>query len=136
MQLIIVLYRLGSSGEGATISKIASLFGVSEGGVINVNFSINYAVISVYLHNIGHKILWCNSEAKKQVHALTKCSRAQSVGYVDGTEIKWLKNLLKIQKNIYPENMYKTKTKSSCVSGHNLLIRHIVLGYPGSVHDF
>ena len=37
-QLIIILYRLGSSGEGGTIAKIATLFGVSDGGIISVRY--------------------------------------------------------------------------------------------------
>lgn len=36
MQLIIVLYRLGSSGEGASVAKIASLFGIGDGGTVQV----------------------------------------------------------------------------------------------------
>ncbi|XP_017485674.1 PREDICTED: uncharacterized protein LOC108374204 [Rhagoletis zephyria] len=36
IQLAVVLYRLGSCGEGATITKIGSLFGISDGGVIQV----------------------------------------------------------------------------------------------------
>lgn len=36
MQLLIVLYRLGSSGEGASISKIAFLFGIGDGGTLQV----------------------------------------------------------------------------------------------------
>lgn len=35
-QLAIVLYRLGSSGEGPTLSKIAGLFEISDGDVIQV----------------------------------------------------------------------------------------------------
>lgn len=36
MQLLLVLYRLGSSGEAATYTKIATLFGVGDGGTIQV----------------------------------------------------------------------------------------------------
>ncbi|XP_050339459.1 uncharacterized protein LOC126765759 [Bactrocera neohumeralis] len=34
MQLKIVLYRLGSSGDGQSVRKVASLFGVGDGGTI------------------------------------------------------------------------------------------------------
>lgn len=37
-QLAVTLFRLGSSGEGATISKIASLFGIGDGGTIQACF--------------------------------------------------------------------------------------------------
>ena len=46
-QLIITLYRLGSSGERATIAKIASLFGVSDGGVISVRYG--FALLCIIL---------------------------------------------------------------------------------------
>lgn len=48
MQLLIVLYRLGSSGEGATVSKIGSLFGVSDGGAIQVKHKIKH-IVCMYL---------------------------------------------------------------------------------------
>ena len=38
LQLMITLYRLGSSGEGATIAKISGLFGIGDGGTIQVGF--------------------------------------------------------------------------------------------------
>lgn len=43
-QLVLTLYRLGCSGEGGTFMKIASLFGVGDGGTIQVfllHISIN-----------------------------------------------------------------------------------------------
>jgi len=36
LQLIVTLYRLGSYGEGATICKMAGLFGIGDGGTIQV----------------------------------------------------------------------------------------------------
>lgn len=35
IQLAIVLYRLGSSGEAASIRKIAAIFGIGDGGSID-----------------------------------------------------------------------------------------------------
>ena len=34
LQLKIVLYRLGSSGDGASVRKVASLFAIGDGGTI------------------------------------------------------------------------------------------------------
>lgn len=36
-QLMIVLYRLGCSGEGGSITKIANLFGIGDGGTLQVS---------------------------------------------------------------------------------------------------
>ena len=46
-QLILNLYRLGASVEGATIAKIASLFGISDGEVISLRYS--FALLCIIL---------------------------------------------------------------------------------------
>ncbi|KAM8707557.1 hypothetical protein ACLKA7_014651 [Drosophila subpalustris] len=60
-QVAIVLFRLGSSGEAAAIRKIATLFGVGDGGTIAERKKL----------------------ALETIHELPYC-----IGYIDGSEIK------------------------------------------------
>ncbi|XP_036322028.1 uncharacterized protein LOC118736027 [Rhagoletis pomonella] len=50
LQLKIVLYRLGSKGDGVSIRKVASLFGIGDGGTIqNVTRRVFKAILRLYV---------------------------------------------------------------------------------------
>ncbi|XP_036335362.1 uncharacterized protein LOC118745794 [Rhagoletis pomonella] len=53
-QLQIALFRLGSSGESASVRKIATLFGVGDGGTLNI---VTYRVIKALI-NLKHKFFF------------------------------------------------------------------------------
>ena len=48
-QLAVVLYRLGCSGEGGTIAKISTLFGLGDGGSVDRLTKRVFMVIRVHL---------------------------------------------------------------------------------------
>lgn len=68
VQLAIVLYRLGSYGDGGSIRKIASLFGVGDGATIE---RITNRIFKVFFyesfcnHSIFHKIVCSDRTVKK-----------------------------------------------------------------------
>ncbi|XP_036342392.1 putative nuclease HARBI1 [Rhagoletis pomonella] len=130
-QLIIVLYRLGSSGEGASISKIARLFGVSDGGVIqNMTNRVFHAILK-----LKTKFLyWPDAAERKILAAETFEELPHCVGYVDGTEVKLAEKPSEDPESYFSrKHMYSLKAQAIC--DYRLRIRHLVLGYPGSVHD-
>ncbi|XP_067633653.1 putative nuclease HARBI1 isoform X1 [Eurosta solidaginis] len=130
-QLLVVLYRLGSSGEGATISKIASLFGVSDGGAIqNMTNRIFQAILKVR----QQFVYWPDSAERQSLVAETFDELPHCIGYVDGTEIKLAeKPLDDPEAYFFRKHVYSLKAQAVC--DYKLRIRHLVLGFPGSVHD-
>ncbi|XP_046811016.1 uncharacterized protein LOC124420820 [Lucilia cuprina] len=64
MQLKIVLYLLGSSGDGLSTRKVATLFGVGDGGTIQ---KVTKRVFKAIL-NLKEKFLsWPNAEERQQI---------------------------------------------------------------------
>ena len=79
MQLVITLYRLGASGEGATLTKMAALFGVGDGGTIQVGCFFAMGSGTFFYTNIfadHHKQSFQgNLESSEKVHLLAKRRR-------------------------------------------------------------
>ncbi|XP_053969424.1 uncharacterized protein LOC128869445 [Anastrepha ludens] len=69
LQLKIVLYRLGSSGEGLSIRKVASLFGVGDGGTIQI---VTRRVFSAILNLKGRFLFWPNERERLKLVAATE----------------------------------------------------------------
>jgi len=44
-QVAVALYRLGSSGEGSSISKVSSLFAIGNGGTVQVDTFFHFSAI-------------------------------------------------------------------------------------------
>ncbi|XP_049302157.1 uncharacterized protein LOC125775544 [Bactrocera dorsalis] len=85
LQLKIALCRFGSSGDSAFIRKVATLFGVGDGGtVITVTDRIISAIV-----NLKFKFLcWPTREERRKIVANTMLELPGCIGYVDGTEIR------------------------------------------------
>ncbi|XP_050317879.1 uncharacterized protein LOC126751553 [Bactrocera neohumeralis] len=127
----IVLYRLDSNGEGATLSKIAGLFGVSDGGIIQ---NLTDRIFKALLKHKDQYLFWPNSDERKKLVSETWGKLPNCVGYVDGTEIP-LAEKPSQDPEAYFSRKHQYSVKVQAVCDHSLQIRHLVLGYPGSVHD-
>lgn len=131
MQLKIVLYLLGSSGDGLSIRKVATLFGVGDGGTIQ---KVTKRVFKAIL-NLKDKFLsWPNAEERQQILFATKDEMPGCVGYIDGSEIKLSEAPGKDHELFFSrKRQYAVKVQAVC--DYKLRIRQLTIGYPGSVHD-
>lgn len=130
-QLALVLYRLGSSGENASRGKTASLFGVGDGGTIN---KITQRIFECILPLQNNFISWPSNEERNQIVLNTIEELPHCIGYLDGSEIPLNEKPLLDSTSYYSRSkIYSLKLQAIC--DHNLRIRHILVGYPGSVHD-
>lgn len=131
VQLIIVLYRLGSIGEGATLRKISSLFGIGDGGTIQI---ITNRIFKVLLKLKKQFLYWPNEKERQVLVSETISELPHCVGYVDGTEVKLAEKPIDDPESYFSrKHIYSLKVQGIC--DHRLRVRHMVLGYPGSVHD-
>uniref|UniRef100_T1IU29 DDE Tnp4 domain-containing protein n=1 Tax=Strigamia maritima TaxID=126957 RepID=T1IU29_STRMM len=131
-QLAITLYRFGH--ECVTTKTIAELFGVSNGGLIN---DLTQRVSKALLAHCPDIIKWPSLEEQLELSAqmdvlengLPKC-----VAFLDGTHIP----LAEAPEND-PESYFNRKSRYSLqvqiICDRHRVIRHVVVGYPGSVHD-
>lgn len=132
-QLALVLYRLGSYGEGSTLVKIASLFGIGDGGTIH---KVTKRVFESILTLEQQFLEWPSKEERHQLVLETFDELPHCIGYVDGTEIP-----LQERPVFYsdPESYYSKEKEHSiklqAVCDYTLRFRHILVGYTGSVHD-
>ena len=72
-QLAVTLYRLGSSGEGATISKISSLFGIGDSGTTQVKyffFLLRPHIVLRIFSVVYQQGFSCHHQIKKWVRVL------------------------------------------------------------------
>ncbi len=130
-QLALVLFRLGCNGQGASISKIASLFGVGDGGTIE---KVTRRVFQSILSLKDKVICWPSVEERESLVQKTFHELPHCVGYVDGMEVPLI-NKPGIDHVSYfsKERQYSIKMQSVC--DFSLFIRQVTIGYPGSVHD-
>lgn len=131
IQLAVTLFRLGASGDAASVRKIAALFGIGDGGTIDI---MTKRVFSAILDLESEFLYWPNQNEKHQIIANTFHEMPHCIGYLDGTEIK-----LAERPCCDPDSYYSRKQdfsiKMQAVCDSRLKIRHILVGYPGSVHD-
>lgn len=79
-------------------------------------------------------ICWLDVNERKNLVAETFHELPHCVGYVDGTEIKLAEKPSEDPEAYFSrKHVYSLKVQAIC--DHKLRIRHMVLGYPGSVHD-
>lgn len=130
-QLALVLYRLGSNGDGATIQKISCLFGVGDGGTID---KITARVFEAILSLESKYLKWPSNAERQTLVEKTMDELPYCVAYTDGCEIE-LAEAPKIDRDAYlsRNNVYALKLQGTC--DYKKSFRHIVVGYPGSVHD-
>lgn len=129
-QLALVLYRLGSNGDGATLLKIASLFGIGDGGTID---KVTARVFESILCLEGEFIRWPSAE-REQLEIATFDELPHCIGYADGTPIPFLERPVLDHVSYWSKDKeYVIKLQGIC--DYTLLLRQITVGYPGSVHD-
>lgn len=131
LQLAIVLFRLGSSGESASIAKIATFFGIGDGGTL---VKITKRIFSAFLKLIQQYIFWPDSTERSEIVRETFSELPFCIGYVDGTEIKLAEAPVKNHVDYFSRcHIYALKAQIVC--DYELKIRHVVTGYSGSTHD-
>ncbi|XP_018784693.1 PREDICTED: uncharacterized protein LOC108966308 [Bactrocera latifrons] len=74
------------------------------------------------------------SDERKKLVSETWGKLPNRVGYVDGTEIA-LAEKPSHDPETYFSRKHQYSVKVQAVCGHSLQIRHLVLRYPGGVHD-
>jgi len=130
-QLALVMYRLGSFGSGAQIGKIASLFGIGDGGTID---KITWRVFKCILSLESEYLNWPSAEERANIVFETSDELPHCVGYADGTEFELLYTPFDDPVSFWSRNkQYSIKMQGVC--DYRLMLRHIVIGWPGSVHD-
>lgn len=131
LQLKIVLFRLASSGDSLSIRKVASLFGVGDGGTIqNVTRRVFKAII-----RIKRKFLyWPNATERLKLVSKTSNEMPGCIGYIDGCEIKLAEAPIKHQK-LFISGKQQFAIKMQVICDYKLRIRQVTTGYPGSVHN-
>lgn len=130
-QVAIVLYRLGSSGEGASIRKIATFFGIGDGGTID---KITRRVFKAFLNLQTEYISWPDENERASIVAETFHELPFCIGYVDGTEIPIAESPV-INGVSFFSRTHKYSLKAQVTCDFKRRIRHVVVGNPGSVHD-
>ncbi|XP_065365511.1 putative nuclease HARBI1 [Calliphora vicina] len=131
MQLKIVLYRLGSYGDGLSIRKVATLFGVGDGGTIQI---VTDRVFKAILNLKKRFLFWPNSRERSEILYATKDEMPGCIGYIEGSEIKLAEAPVKNHELFFSrKRQYAIKVQAVC--DYKLRIRQLTVGYPGSVHD-
>lgn len=131
LQLAIVLFRLGSSGESASFRKIATVFGIGDGGTISI---ITKRIFKVFLRLQSDYIYWPNETERLKIISDTFDELPFCIGYIDGTEIKLAESPIENHTSYFSRNhIYSIKAQVVC--DFKRKIRHVVVGHPGSWHD-
>ena len=130
LQLKIVLYRLGSSGDGASVRKVASLFAIGDGGTIQ---KITRRVFKAILMLKDQFLYWPSEMERAQLVLETRNELPGCVGYIDGSEIRLAEAPSK-KHELYFSRKRQYALKIQAICDHNLTIRQVAIGYPGSVY--
>ncbi|KAI8117935.1 Protein ANTAGONIST OF LIKE HETEROCHROMATIN PROTEIN 1 [Lucilia cuprina] len=123
--------RLGSSGDGASVRKVVSLFGIGDGGTIQ---NVTRRVFKAILKLKNNILYWPGELERSQLVSATKSELPGCVGYIDGCEIK-LAEAPTNNHELYFSRKRQYCLKIQAVCDHKLSIRQVTIGYPGSVHD-
>ncbi|XP_049316918.1 uncharacterized protein LOC125779688 [Bactrocera dorsalis] len=131
LQLKIVLCRLGSSGEGQSVHKVASLFGIGDGGTI---YNLTRSIFKAILKLKSKFLFWPHERERQQIVSSTSTEMPGCVGYVDGSEVK-LSEAPVNEHTMYYSRKRQYAVKLQAICDYNLRRRQLIVGYPGSVHD-
>lgn len=131
VQLQIVLFRLGCSGEAGSIAKTAFLFGTGDGGTIQ---NCTKRVFSALMKHKTRYIYWPDKEERNAIERATSHEMPHCIGYLDGTELKLAEKPYE-DPDSYLSRKQHHSVKAQIICDYKLRIRHLVVGYPGSVHD-
>lgn len=130
-QLALVLYRLGSNGDGATLTKIATLFGIGDGGTID---KITVRVFDSILTLEKDFLYWPSEREREELVIDSFEELPHCIGYTDGTIIPLKERPVMDHTSYYSKDqVYAIKLQSVC--DFRLLMRQATIGYPGCVHD-
>lgn len=131
VQLALTLYRLGAYADGASLVRIAALFGVGDGGTVE---KITKRVLNAIFNLRNECLYWPTAGEKKKLLANTLNELPNCIGYLDGTEIRLAERPCRDPDSYYSrKQQFSIKLQGVCDS--QLKIRHIHVGFPGSVHD-
>lgn len=130
-QLLIVLYRLGCSGEGGTVKKISFLFGLSDGGALD---KITKRILTAILCLKEKFLFWPDAAERRRIVKSMENKLPNCIGYIDGSEIKFAERP-PVDHESYFSRKKQFSMKIQVVCDSNKKIRHVVTGYPGAVHD-
>ncbi|XP_039948356.1 protein ANTAGONIST OF LIKE HETEROCHROMATIN PROTEIN 1-like [Bactrocera tryoni] len=120
-----------AAGDGQSVRKVASLFGVGDGGTIkNVTQRIFIAILRLK----NEFLYWPNERERLEIVSATSKEMPGCVGYIDGSEIK-LAEAPVMQHEIYYSRKRQYSVKLQAICDYKLRIRQVTIGYPGSVHD-
>ncbi|XP_037827731.1 uncharacterized protein LOC119615817, partial [Lucilia sericata] len=114
LQLKIVLYRLGSSGDGASVRKVASLFGIGDGRTIQ---NVTRRVFKAILKLKNNVLYWPGELERSQLVSATKANCQDVLAISMAVKLNWLKHL---------------QTIMNSVCDHKLSIRQVTIGYHGT----
>lgn len=130
-QLALVMYRLGSNGNSASISKIAGVFGVGDGGTID---RVTRRVFQSILSLESEYLQWPSKDERAGLVEATWDEMPYCIIYTDGMEVLLDEAPIRDKESYFSRTKkYSIKLQGSC--DFSLKLRHIVIGYPGSVHD-
>uniref|UniRef100_A0A0A9Z5Y3 Putative nuclease HARBI1 n=1 Tax=Lygus hesperus TaxID=30085 RepID=A0A0A9Z5Y3_LYGHE len=131
IQLMVVLYRLGSYGEGASVAKIATLFGIGDEGTVEI---LTRRVFVAILRKKNKYLKWPDANERMEIVADTHSELPYCVGYVDGTEIPLAEKPC-VSADDYYSRKQQFSIKAQVVCDHKYIVRTLTVGYPGSVRD-
>ncbi|KAJ6645256.1 Protein ANTAGONIST OF LIKE HETEROCHROMATIN PROTEIN 1 [Pseudolycoriella hygida] len=130
-QLAVVMYRLGSNGNAASIGKISGLFGIGDGGTID---RLTARVFESIIALESEYLKWPLEEERMRLIHVTWDELPHCIGYTDGTEIILEEAPSKDSESYFSRTKkYSIKLQGTC--DYTLKLRHILTGFPGSVHD-
>ncbi|OXA46779.1 protein ANTAGONIST OF LIKE HETEROCHROMATIN PROTEIN 1 [Folsomia candida] len=129
IQLAVALFRFGVNGTGASYSKLAQKFGIGNGTVDAITKRVIKAIVSVE----KEWIYWPDETEREKLAEL--CPQLPGcIGIVDGSHINLEEAPINDPQSYFSRKMrYSIHLQGICDA--ELRLRHILVGYPGSVHD-
>uniref|UniRef100_T1J7F6 DDE Tnp4 domain-containing protein n=1 Tax=Strigamia maritima TaxID=126957 RepID=T1J7F6_STRMM len=132
LQLLITLFRLGHSGNAASILEVSSRFGVSDGGTIA---NCTKRVIKAFCSLSAEIIKWPSSCERRTIaqesglHGLPNC-----IAYIDGSHIRLSREPSGDGLSYFNRKQFYSLNLAAVATRDHKIIA-FQLGYPGKVHD-
>ncbi|CAD6927717.1 unnamed protein product [Tilletia laevis] len=132
-QVLLVLWRLGHSGTGATLFQIGQRFGVGEGTVVLWTDRVLSALMS-----LERRFMWWPSPGERaqlrreltNEHGLAGC-----IGFIDGSHINLAVAPARHDAADFFNRHHRHSFNLLAVVDRHLRFRFLHLGFPGSAHD-
>lgn len=113
------------------MAKVASLFGIGDGGTID---KVTKRVFESIICLEKDFIQWPSAEEREELVLATFTELPHCFAYLDGTEIPLQDAPGRDHTSYYSRNkQYSIKMQAVC--DFTLRIRQVTIGWPGSVHD-